>query len=89
VNMRQFQSGINDVARSAYSGVAAATALTMIPEVDPGKTLAVGVAGATYKGYQAAAVGASARITQNLKVKVGAGISGSETTVGAGASYQW
>ncbi|MFM0365482.1 YadA-like family protein [Paraburkholderia sediminicola] len=89
VNMRQFQSGVNDVARNAYSGVAAATALTMIPEVDPGKTLAVGVAGATYKGYQAAAVGASARITANVKVKVGAGISGSETTVGAGASYQW
>ncbi|MGQ7936464.1 YadA-like family protein [Paraburkholderia sp. D1E] len=89
VNMRQFQSGVNDVARNAYSGVAAATALTMIPEVDPGKTLAVGVAGATYKGYQAAAVGASARITANVKVKVGAGISGSNTTVGAGASYQW
>lgn len=89
VNMRQFQTGVNDVARSAYSGVAAATALTMIPEVDPGKTLAIGVAGATYKGYQAAAVGASARITQNLKVRVGAGVSGSDTTVGAGASYQW
>ncbi|HYS66452.1 MAG TPA: YadA-like family protein, partial [Paraburkholderia sp.] len=89
VNMRQFQSGVNDVARNAYSGVAAATALTMIPEVDPGKTLAIGVAGATYKGYQAAAVGASARITANLKVKVGAGMSGSNTTVGAGASYQW
>jgi autotransporter adhesin len=89
VNLGQMQSAIGDTARAAYSGVAAATALTMIPEVDPGKTLAVGVAGGTYKGYQAAAVGASARITQNLKVKVGAGISGSETTVGAGASYQW
>ena len=80
---------IGDTARAAYSGVAAATALTMIPEVDPGKTLAVGVGGGTYKGYQAAAVGASARITQNLKIKIGAGVSGSETTVGAGASYQW
>ncbi|RFU45811.1 YadA-like family protein [Paraburkholderia sp. DHOC27] len=89
VNMRQFQAGVNDVARSAYSGVAAATALSMIPEVDAGKTLAIGVGGGTYKGYQAAAVGASARITQNLKVKIGAGVSGSETTVGAGASYQW
>ncbi|MFL9862651.1 YadA-like family protein [Paraburkholderia fungorum] len=89
VNLGQMQSAIGDTARAAYSGVAAATALTMIPEVDAGKTLAVGVAGATYKGYQAAAVGASARITPNLKVKVGAGISGSETTVGAGASYQW
>jgi Autotransporter adhesin len=89
VNLGQMQSAIGDTARAAYSGVAAATALTMIPEVDPGKTLAIGVAGATYKGYQAAAVGASARITSNLKVKVGAGVSGSETTVGAGASYQW
>jgi trimeric autotransporter adhesin len=89
VNLGQMQSAIGDTARAAYSGVAAATALTMIPEVDAGKTLAVGVAGATYKGYQAAAIGASARITANLKVKVGAGISGSETTVGAGASYQW
>ena len=89
VNLGQMQSAIGDTARAAYSGVAAATALTMIPEVDPGKTLAIGVAGASYKGYQAAAVGASARITANLKVKVGAGVSGSETTVGAGASYQW
>ncbi len=89
VNLGQMQSAIGDTARAAYSGVAAATALTMIPEVDPGKTLAVGVAGGTYKGYQAAAVGASARITQNLKIKIGAGVSGSETTIGAGASYQW
>ncbi|SDH49005.1 beta strand repeat-containing protein [Paraburkholderia phenazinium] len=89
VNLGQMQSAIGDTARAAYSGVAAATALTMIPEVDPGKTLAVGIAGGSYKGYQAAAIGASARITQNLKVKIGAGISGSETTVGAGASYQW
>lgn len=89
VNLGQMQSAIGDTAHAAYSGVAAATALTMIPEVDPGKTLAIGVAGASYKGYQAAAVGASARITANLKVKVGAGVSGSETTVGAGASYQW
>ncbi|PZR38759.1 YadA-like family protein [Paraburkholderia fungorum] len=89
VNMRQFQSGMGAVARNAYSGVAAATALTMIPEVDPGKTLAVGVAGGSYKGYQAAAIGASARINANLKVKVGAGISAADTTYGVGASYQW
>jgi autotransporter adhesin len=89
VNLGQMQSAIGDTARAAFSGVAAATALTMIPEVDPGKTLAVGVAGASYKGYQAAAIGASARITANLKIKMGAGISGNNTTVGAGASYQW
>ncbi|SAK95881.1 putative trimeric autoransporter, BpaB [Caballeronia ptereochthonis] len=80
---------ITSVARGAYAGVAAATALTMIPDVDQGKTIAVGVGTANYKGYQATALGASARITQNLKLKIGAGYSSAGTTVGAGASYQW
>ncbi|MDR5780305.1 YadA-like family protein, partial [Caballeronia sp. LZ065] len=80
---------VNSVARYAYSGVAAATALTMIPDVDPGKTIAVGVGTATYKGYQAAALGASARIMENVKVKIGAGVSAAGTAFGAGASYQW
>ena len=52
------------------------TALTMIPDVDQGKTIAVGVGAGSYHGYQATALGASARITQNIKVKLGAGISG-------------
>ncbi|WP_221410336.1 YadA-like family protein, partial [Paraburkholderia dinghuensis] len=90
VNMRQFQSGMTGLQRGAYGGVAAATALTMIPDVDPGKTIAVGIGTANYKGYQATALGASARITQNLKVKMGAGYSaGGGTTVGGGMSYQW
>ncbi|WP_321891857.1 YadA-like family protein, partial [Burkholderia cenocepacia] len=89
VNMAQFRQGLGDVARSAYSGIAAATALTMIPDVDPGKTIAVGIGTANFKGYQAGAIGASARITQNLKVKVGAGLSAAGTTVGGGMSYQW
>jgi autotransporter adhesin len=83
------QSSVNQVARGAYSGVAAATALSMIPDVDLGKTIAVGVGTANYKGYQATAIGASVRITQNLKAKLGAGISAAGTTVGVGASYQW
>nr|WP_325072373.1 YadA-like family protein [Paraburkholderia acidisoli] len=88
--MNQLQSGINSVARNAYGGVAAATALTMIPDVDQGKTIAVGVGTANYQGYQAVALGASARITQNIKVKVGGGYSsGGGATVGGGMSYQW
>nr|WP_240057197.1 YadA C-terminal domain-containing protein [Paraburkholderia azotifigens] len=83
------QQGVNSVARNAYSGIAAATALTMIPDVDQGKTIAVGIGSGSYHGYQAAALGASARITENIKVKMGAGISGQGTTVGVGASYQW
>ncbi|WP_121320921.1 YadA-like family protein [Paraburkholderia sp. RAU2J] len=89
VNMQQFQGGMNEVARNAYSGTASAIALTMVPEVDATKNLALGVATAGYKGYQAVAVALSARVTSNLKVKVGAGVSSATTTVGAGASYQW
>ncbi|WP_436967878.1 YadA-like family protein [Burkholderia multivorans] len=83
------QGQINDMSRNAYSGIAAATALTMIPGVDPGKTLSFGVGGATYKGYQAVAFGGEARITQNLKMKAGVGLSSGGNTVGVGASYQW
>ncbi|WP_415750221.1 beta strand repeat-containing protein [Burkholderia pyrrocinia] len=83
------QGQINDVSKNAYSGIAAATALTMIPGVDPGKTLSFGIGGATYKGYQAVAFGGEARITQNLKMKAGVGLSSGGNTVGVGASYQW
>jgi autotransporter adhesin len=83
------QNSVNQVAKSAYAGIAAATALTMIPDVDQGKTIAVGIGGGTYKGSQAVALGVSARITENLKMKAGAGTSSSGATVGVGASYQW
>jgi trimeric autotransporter adhesin len=83
------RGAINEVGRNAYSGVAAATALSMIPDVDLGKTIAVGIGTANYKGYQATAVGATARVKQNVKVRVGAGTSSGGTTVGVGASYQW
>jgi autotransporter adhesin len=80
---------MNQVARDAYSGVAAATALSMIPDVDLGKTIAVVVGGGTYQGYQAMAIGGTARVTQNVKVRAGAGISQGGTKFGVGASYQW
>jgi hypothetical protein len=92
VNMGQLESvqdGVNSVARRAYSGVAAATALTMIPEVDLGKTIAIGVGTANYQGYSSVAIGLTARITQNLKVKAGVGTSSSGTVYGAGLGYQW
>ncbi len=85
----QLQNAITDVQRKAYSGVAAATALSMIPEVDKDKVIAVGVGGAGYQGYGASALGVNVRITQNLKMKAGAGISGNGNVYGAGAAYQW
>jgi autotransporter adhesin len=85
----QTNQAINDVAKNAYAGIAAATALTMIPEVDQGKTLSFGIGGGTYKGSQAVAFGGTARITDNIKVKAGVGLSSGGTTAGVGASIQW
>nr|WP_321866726.1 YadA C-terminal domain-containing protein [Paraburkholderia tropica] len=61
----------------------------MIPDVDLGKSISVGVGGGTYRGYQAMAIGGTARVTQNIKLRAGAGVSSGGTTVGVGASYQW
>jgi trimeric autotransporter adhesin len=77
------------VSRAAYSGIAGATALTMIPEVEAGKTFAVGVGVGQYKGYSASAVGISARVSSNIKLKAGLGFSSNGNTAGVGASYQW
>ncbi|SCK39947.1 Head domain of trimeric autotransporter adhesin [Variovorax sp. HW608] len=80
---------IGDLSRNAYSGIAAATALTMIPDVDKDKKLSLGIGAGSYKGYHAFAIGGTARITQNIKMRAGLGRSGSGTTAGVGASYQW
>lgn len=85
-----FNQQINGVARSAYAGVAGATALTMIPDVDKDKTLSVGVGLGSYLGYHAVAVGGTARITENIKMRAGVSTSPHNgTTFGMGASMQW
>jgi len=87
--LKSVQDSVNSVARSAYSGIAAATALSMIPDVDPGKTLSVGIGTGGYEGYAAVAIGFTARITQNLKVKGGVSMTDVGTVYGAGVGYQW
>ncbi|WP_303621365.1 YadA C-terminal domain-containing protein [Paraburkholderia kururiensis] len=58
-------------------------------EVDPGKTLAIGIGTGSYQGYSAAALGFRARITDNLKIKAGVSGGAGGYSCGAGASYQW
>nr|WP_174949378.1 YadA-like family protein [Burkholderia lata] len=85
----RLQQGINDTARKAYAGVAAATALTMIPDVDKDKTLSLGVGMGSYQGYQAIAIGGTARITENIKMRAGVSTNGTGSAFGVGASMQW
>ncbi|WP_232316679.1 YadA family autotransporter adhesin [Candidatus Burkholderia verschuerenii] len=83
------QSQVSGVARSAYSGIAAASAMAMIPNIDQDKTFSVGVGGATYQGYAAAGLSLNIRVTQNLVMKAGAAKSNGGTVYGANASYRW
>lgn len=83
------QAQVGSVARQAYAGIAAATALTMVPGVDPGKRVSFGIGMGAFKGHGAIAVGGEARISENLKVRVGMGFAGGNNTAGAGAAYQW
>ncbi|WP_444813103.1 YadA family autotransporter adhesin [Variovorax saccharolyticus] len=87
--VNQVQQAVDGVARNAYGGVAAATALTMVPNVDPGKKFAMGMGVGSFKNYAAMAVAASARLNERVTIKAGVGISAAGTTVGAGASFQW
>jgi len=92
VNMNQLggvQQQLNDTTRRAYSGIAGATALAMIPDVDVGKNFSIGAGAATFQGYAAMAVGVSARVRANWKVKAGVSMSGNGSSCGLGGAYQW
>ena len=68
---------INNVAKNAYAGIAAAMAMPNMTPSGPGKTI-VAAGGATYKGGSAAAVGATHR-SQNNKWLVNAAMSVTST----------
>ncbi|MFC0398282.1 YadA family autotransporter adhesin [Paraburkholderia rhizosphaerae] len=85
------QGQINDVAKGANAGTAAAMAVAGLPQpTQPGKAM-VAFAGARYGGQSGAAFGAS-YVTQNNKFVVK--LSGNTSTNGnvgvvAGAGFQW
>ncbi|WP_436408060.1 YadA C-terminal domain-containing protein [Burkholderia oklahomensis] len=64
------------------------TALTMIPDVDRNKTLSIGIGVGSYKGCHAIALGGTAWLATNLKIRTGIGLSSEGKTVGVGASWQ-
>lgn len=75
--------------RQMRSGVASASALAGLPALDTNKDFSLAIAGANYQGYQAAAVGLSARINKQLVVRAATSTSynGGATNIGVG--YSW
>ena len=86
VNYHQLQG----VEKLASRGIAAVSAMSNIPQVEPGKTFALGAGVGSYNGYQAIAIGASGRITENTVVKASLGTSeNGHVAFGGGVSYSW
>jgi hypothetical protein len=81
VNVRQYASSI-----------AAVTAMANIPQVDPGKTFALGAGYGRFMNRDALALGGTLRISKNgvLKSSLASGVGGgSNTTFGVGGAWSW
>ena len=71
------------------SGIAAVAAMANIPAPLPGHKYSMGVGYGNFQGEQAIAFGGSAMVTDSVNVKMSAGVSGSDVTIGAGAGISW
>jgi len=80
---------IGDVADKAYSGIAAAIAMTNLPAPIAGKKYSVGGGYGHYAGQNAFAVGVAANVLDNVAVKASFSRTDSETGAGVGFGYSW
>lgn len=81
---------IQSVDGTASRGVAIATAIGSIPDVEPGKNFGIGVGVGNYNGKNAFAIAAGARVSDNLRLRLNVGTAGNgKAAVGAGGSYSW
>ncbi|WP_162818027.1 YadA family autotransporter adhesin [Aquirhabdus parva] len=96
VNLNQLNSvqnslnnRIDDLNNVASRGIASATALTQIPEMNEHQRMNVGLGVGHFNGVDAVAVGAKFKVGDNARVNIGAGISGGVATYGAGVGFGW
>ena len=82
-------SRIDSVKDAAFSGIAMTTALTMIPDPQPGQNYSLGVGYGTYKGHDAFAAGFTGHLNSRTTFKAGFGRSNSDTTAGVGIGIGW
>jgi len=80
---------IDNLEDDAFSGIAAVAAMAHIPQVPQGHNFAIGLGYGHYEGEDAVALGASARVHENVILKASAGFSGSNTTYGIGGGVSW
>lgn len=76
--------------KHASAGIAGVAAMANIPQVSQGATFSMGVGAGTYDGEQGLAVGASARIGQQVVTKLTvSATTENDFVAGMGAAYEW
>jgi len=82
-------SQLQNFDKKLSGGIAAVTALGMIPDPAPGHRFSLGMGFGNYESESAFAVGLTGRVTNSLSIKAGVGHHSDSTTVGAGLGYSW
>jgi len=83
------QGQVFDLRRNTGFGIAGATAMAMIPEVQGDQRFALGLGFGGFDEFQAVALGFTGRLDDNLTVKGGVSLSEGQSTYGMGLSIGW
>lgn len=88
-NFSDLKNTVDANRKRAAAGIAGVAAMANIPEVNSHQTFSLGVGVGGFDGQQAVAVGASARVNDNLTVKASVAANNEEVVWGAGAAIGW
>lgn len=88
-NFSDLKNTVDANRKRAAAGIAGVAAMANIPEVNSHQTFSLGVGVGGFDGQQAIAVGASARVNDNLTVKASVAANNEEVVWGAGAAIGW
>jgi len=89
-NVHRLDDRIDHVDQMAGRGIAIATSLASIPDLEPGKTAGLGVGVGSYDGRNAVSAAFVVRANENLKLRVNGGTAGDgKFAFGAGGMLSW
>lgn len=85
-----FSDEVRRVDRMAGRGIAIATALASVPDIEPGKRMGLGFGVGSYAGNEAVSAAFVVRASDALKLRINAGTSGDgRFAIGAGGMFSW
>ena len=86
----QLSADLKHVDRMAGRGIAIATALASMPDLEPGKTAGIGIGTGSYDGHNAVSAAFVVRASENLKLRLNGGSAGGgKFAFGAGGMFSW